>query len=375
MKVSLVSGLCVVNDAISNVVYDEYAWFTEDARNDLKLYCNQCDYGDVRNMEVRGLKDILFDRHFQESELIIFHFGVYYEIFDAIIATPSTAKKLVIFHNLTPKKILPEKEFETSDKSFRKLYNIQFADHVYCDSITNLDVLRQHGVSTPATIMPLALHGKLKAPEKKPSTKDNIIRLLYIGRFVTTKGPHELLRALDGILAQGTPVNIKLDLVGNLVLSDATLYDEICRLVSELNEKYSNKIAVTCHDNASDELKGRLLTEADIFILPTYHEGFCMPILEALASACRVVVYENSNTPAISNGFADLVPTGDVSALSHTIYDVITEVASEEWLARGYIQYALSVTSYAASFSPDRTRRRFMRGVREILQERSQRAV
>ena len=46
-----------------------------------------------------------------------------------------------------------------------------------------------------------------------------------------------------------------------------------------------------------------------------------MPVLEALASGCKVISYDNSNLPAISGGLAQLVPTGDVAALAAAIAD------------------------------------------------------
>ena len=47
--------------------------------------------------------------------------------------------------------------------------------------------------------------------------------------------------------------------------------------------------------------------DAGVFVLPTRHEGFCVPIVEALAAGCKVIACDNSNTPAVTGGLASLV--------------------------------------------------------------------
>ena len=95
------------------------------------------------------------------------------------------------------------------------------------------------------------------------------------------------------------------------------------------------------HGDASETEKWRLLGEADIFVLPTHHEGFCVPIVEALVSGCRVIAYDNSNVTSISGGLGTLVLTGDVRALSDAIARTVGDVSSAAWVSDGgYGTYA-----------------------------------
>ncbi len=363
LKISYIHGLCVKNDAISNSIRDEIRWLGSAGGNDIRLYSYECDYEDLPFTKVSDSRDIVFDHHFQSSGIVIFHFGIFYPLFDLLAITPKSAKRLVVFHNITPKQFVSAENHQTIDKSFQQMSNIMFADHVACVSQTNLDVLCAAGIYTPATILPLAVHSKLQSPGSKPSHLDLVVRLAFIGRFVLSKGPGELLEALDKVLQHNQSLNLILDMVGNLSFSDSVLLAELRNIIDAMHRSYGARVIIRIHGNVNDEIKHRILCDADLIVLPTYHEGFCVPIVEALASGCKVIAYENSNTPAISGGFTRLTPTGDVAALSCAITEVIEEITSPALRGSGsesYAEYSDKVKNYTEQYSTDRTKRRFL---------------
>ena len=370
MKISYIHGLCVKNDAISNSIRDEINWLSSDIHNDVRLYAYECNHSTLPFSKVTDLRDVAYDPHFQSSDLVIFHFGVYYPLFDLLPVAPKSAKRLVVFHNITPKEFVSVENHPTIDQSFRQMSNIVYADQVVCDSQTNLDVLRSVGINTPATVLPLAVHSNLQTPKKKPSQFDGLIRVAFIGRFVRSKGPGELLEALDKLLQCNQSIHLKLDMVGNLSFSDSVLLEDIRKNVDAMRTTYKDRFKVSIHGNASEEMKQQILLDADLFILPTYHEGFCVPILEAFAKGCKVIVYENSNTPAISGGFSRLTPTGDVTALSCAINETIEEIKSSAWCSdstESYSEYSKKVRMHVQQYSPERTERRFLKFIKSIL--------
>jgi glycosyltransferase involved in cell wall biosynthesis len=358
-----VHGICVKHDAISNAIKDEITWLSSEEHHDVRLYAYTCDYANLHCTIVHDLRDVIFDHHFQSSDLVVFHFGVFYSLFDLLAVTPKRAKRLVVFHNITPKQFVSVENYPTIDKSFQQMANIVFADHVVCVSHTNLDMLRMAGIHTHATVLPLAVHCALQIPTSKPSFLDEIVRLAFIGRFVPSKGPGELLEALHRVLQHNRSVRLKLDMVGNLSFSDAALLEEIRKTVETMHRSHADRIIINIHGNASEEVKHRILHEADLFVLPTYHEGFCVPIVEALASGCQIIAYENSNTPAISGGFARLSRTGNVEALSDEIAEALAEVRTSTWKKAGagsYAEYAQKLRNYVSQYLPENVKRQFI---------------
>jgi glycosyltransferase involved in cell wall biosynthesis len=368
VRISYIHGICVNNDAISNSIRDEITWLAE-AGHEVRLYAYACDHATLPFKQVANSSEIACDPHFQSSDLVVFHFGVYYPLFDTIFVTPKSARRLVVFHNITPKEFVPAEHHETIDKSFLQLANIGFAHHVVCVSQTNLDVLHAAGITVPATVLPLALHSRASLPQNKPSAMDGVLRLAFLGRFVRSKGPLELLRALDGVLQTHAELRVQLDMMGNLVFSYSTLLDELQAQMTDLHHRYGDRISVTIHGNVSEDDKHDLLRKADLFVLPSYHEGFCVPILEALVSGCQVVSYANSNIPAICGGLARLVPTGDVTALSCAIGEAVDQISTPGWRASegGYDQYAIAAAAYVDGFAPQRAKRRFLNFIRNLV--------
>lgn len=364
MKISYIHGVCVKNDAISNSIRDEIKWLVSRGHNDVRLYAYECDHADLPSIKVSDLKNVAFDEHFQSSDLVVFHFGVFYPLFDLLAITPKRAKRLVIFHNITPKEFVPIEKHPLIDESFKQLANISFADHVACDSQTNLDVLRVIGIQTPATVLPLAVHSNFNIPKSKPSFLDGVVRLAFVGRFVRSKGPGQLLEAFESALRHDQKLHMSLDMIGNLSFSDLTLLGEIKNAVEAIHKSYGGRAKITIHGDATEEIKQEILANADLFVLPTYHEGFCVPILEALGSGCRVIAYDNSNTPAISGGFARLTPTGDVDELSFALAEVVRELTSSAWQSKGtqsYAEYSAKVEKYVLQYSPERTKHAFVK--------------
>jgi glycosyltransferase involved in cell wall biosynthesis len=367
MRISYVNGICVRHDAISNSVRNEIRVLSENGQHDVRLFAYACDFADIPYSLVESVGDIAMDPHFQSSDLIVFHFGVYYPLFDLTAVAPTGAKRLVVFHNITPKEVLPPSQWPTIERSCMQLPNAAWVDHVLCDSETNLLALQQASVSTPASVMPLPVH-VTKGPASKTSFEDSILRILFLGRFVRSKGPQDLLNAMQAVMRdvpQGILVNV--DLVGNMLFSDQELLTELRAAAAELERDYRGSLTVTFRGNVDDDAKHELLQRADMFVLPTYHEGFCVPIIEALASGCVVVAYENSNTPAISGGLASLTRTGDVASLAVAIRQAMELTASRHWRSEGYAEHLERAWLHACRFSPPLVAHRFLSFVESLV--------
>ncbi|MEN3294929.1 MAG: hypothetical protein V7642_4182 [Burkholderiales bacterium] len=369
MKVSYVHGVCVKYDAISNCIRDEIRILQGNAVGDVRLYTYCCEYEDLPFTGVNELRDVVFDPHFQSSDLVVFHFGVFCPLFNLLPLSPRRAKRLVVFHNITPAALVSPEMRGVIEKSFAQMSNIMWADHVACDSDTNLEVLRAAGIQTPATVLPLAVHAKIGPPAQKPSFNDKITRIAFVGRIVRSKGVGDLLEAVHHVAANSQGTRLLVDLVGNMMFSDTALVKEAENLAGMLERQFGQRVAVNLHGDATEEAKRRILRDADLFVLPSYHEGFCVPIIEAIASGCRVVAYSNSNIPAVSGGLATLVATGNVESLSMAVHETIRQVSSVLWRGKGrgaYEEYARIAARYVDRYSPRRTSQNFLRLVSDL---------
>lgn len=343
------------------------------ANFDVRLYTHECDHPELPYVDARDCADVVLAPHFQGSELVVFHFGIHSPLLDLLPVVPMRAKKIVVFHNITPPAIADPLHRPLIERSFSQLQNLRWADRIICVSETNRDVLRQHGIDRDTVVIPLAIHSELEAPQSKPSFEDEILRLAFIGRFTRSKGPDDLLQAVPSALAgleQTGYRRVQVDLVGNLEFSDRTLLDRLANQIASMRARQSAMLDVFMHGNATEEIKHRLLREAHVFVLPTQHEGFCVPIVEAIASGCRVIAYENSNTPAICGGLGNLVKTSDIDALARALLEVSASLRRPEWRAAGplsYARYLQAGRAHVQQFSAPHVERRFLEAVRGTL--------
>jgi glycosyltransferase involved in cell wall biosynthesis len=364
MKIAYLNSICQKYDAISNAIRDEIGWLRA-AGHEVRLFAYACEFDDVPCTIVDNEAHVVFDPFFQSCDLAVFHFGVYYSLFNVLPAVPRKARRLVVFHNITPKHVLPATSHALIDRSFRQMANIAFADHVVCVSHTNEAVLREAGIAVPATVLPLAVHTELKAPQAKASFDDDQVRIAFVGRLVQSKAPLDMLAAVERVLGADQQLRVRVELVANIGFSDPAVVESVRGQLAQLERRFGARIGVALHGNASEEVKMRILTDADLFVLPTHHEGFCVPILESLASGCRVVCYDNSNTPAVAGGLGSLVPTGDVAALAAAVGAEVARVRSAAWRGGGYQASVRAAQAHLGKFAVDNIRTRFLTLIRQ----------
>ncbi|NVM41707.1 glycosyltransferase family 4 protein [Brucella anthropi] len=235
---------------------------------------------------------------------------------------------------------------------------MSFADKIICCSEVNRRVLSDAGINTETAVVPLSIKIPDSFPSSKPSFYDNIIRIAFVGRFVQSKGIDDLIKSLSVIINSQTEYVIQVDLIGNIKFSDDAIVDRLNAFIGNLQAKEKDRIFISILGNAANEQKYKILRDADIFVLPTYHEGFCVPIIEAMSAGCIVVSYENSNVPEICGGLATLVTTGNVAQLTDAIFSSLSKVSSSEWRRSDgeYSRYLKDVTSHISHYSPSRIR-------------------
>lgn len=120
------------------------------------------------------------------------------------------------------------------------------------------------------------------------SKKDNDrLELLFVGAIHREKGIFELLNALK-YFSEG---EVHLNICGQL--TDAAMQAEFDKLIEELGKK------VTLLGYVSGDMKASVFRNADILILPSYHEGLPLVIMEALGAGCGIIATPVGAMPEI----------------------------------------------------------------------------
>jgi glycosyltransferase involved in cell wall biosynthesis len=144
--------------------------------------------------------------------------------------------------------------------------------------------------------------------------------LLFLGRLGPRKGCYVLLEALRAVRAEFPSVRLLMGGDGEV--------DKVVARAAELG--------LAAHVQAlgwvDAEERGRWLRSAAVYVLPSFHEGLPMSILEAMAAGLPIVSTTVGGIPeAVTDGQEGLlVPPGDPEALARALCRVLSSATVRE---------------------------------------------
>jgi len=327
-RVAICSGVYVEKDGISGSIACKLALFERLRRNgapvEAMVYCHGTDRPGPRVTEHANVADLLLHPGFLCADVYCFEFGVHNDLFDTIFVLPTRAAKLGVYHNVTPLELVGEAQRPVVRRSLAQRYNLFETGHVVCVSEFNRrDLL---GIGFPPERMsvvpcPTPPTRLVRLPTKLVRQDAGPIEFLFVGRFVRAKGVIELLEAAEQLAAENPPP-FRLTLVFNRSFSDP-------KLLAWLDERMRREPArpwLRLVPSATDAELAEEYRSADCFVIPSHHEGFCIPVIEALWAGCHVLAADAGNLPFILDGLGKLFPVRDADRLAGAMRRVLHEL-------------------------------------------------
>jgi len=149
----------------------------------------------------------------------------------------------------------------------------------------------------------------LKALKSRNDRDTGECRLVFVGRLVSEKGLHILLKAFSKVVKKG--YNAKLTIVGDGPLRI---------LLMKYRKRLGEKLVWYGKTRYPETVKIKIIANSDILVLPSLNELFGFVILEALSLNKRVIASRVGGIPEIlSPKCGSLVTPGDVDSLADTI--------------------------------------------------------
>lgn len=327
VRVALYSGIVMERDAVSK----SFLWKLRllqrlrDAGCPVEVtgFTQGSDYEDRDIRVTPHIGSLLHDRQFGEADIHVFEYGMGYELFNALflIDRPS----LVIDHNTTPPELIDDPIVQLAcEKAIRERHNLHLATRIATVSEFTRNQLVDMGLgSPPITVIHLPPNNVDVAPGDRDHSErfsGNPIKLLYVGRLVKAKGVQDLLSAMQQLWKRDR--DVELTLAGSIRFSQPHVVAMIERTLAQ----HETSGRMTLVRDASDEAIAELYGESDIFVMPSHHEGYCVPVVEALRSGCFVIGSDAGNIPTVLGGLGSVFPTGDADALARRIEEFAQRV-------------------------------------------------
>ena len=149
---------------------------------------------------------------------------------------------------------------------------------------------------------------ELRKDNVKPDIPKKGLNLVFVGMINRDKGILDLLRAM----LKCADIPLHLDICG--LITDNSIEDDYKNLVAELNSRVTENGYIKGVD------KTNLLCKSDVLVLPSYHEGLPLVVLEAMASGLGLIVTKVGAIPEIlSDQNAVFIEPGDINSIEQAI--------------------------------------------------------
>jgi len=273
-----------------------------------------------------------WERLTRPGDIAILHYSIASDSIAHVHAVADVA--LLAYHNITPAELLwrwtPDLA-RVCHEGRRTLAGLagQVAG-ASADSTFNAEELAGLGFAEPAVVGILRpeLSPSVTTPDRHPSRR---LELLFVGRGVPNKAIHHLVMAVHALSDVGRDVH--LTHIGSW--GGAPRYERYCRDLARWLGVTSN---VTFAGSVSDDEMVAAYQSADVFVCLSDHEGFCVPIVEAMQYGLPIVAYASSAIPWTAGDAALLLDEKSPSLVAEAIMEVNENPALRERMASGRVQ-------------------------------------
>jgi L-malate glycosyltransferase len=246
--------------------------------------------------------------------------------------------KLVNYHNITPAELLrdwePAVAYEvalgrTQLARLAPQSRFAVADSAFNES--ELHALGYHGTA----VVPLLIDMHSKSDEPDPELAASLARrkerdggadLLYVGKISPHKAPHDLVKMLDVLRRVYDPA-ARLHMVGSPL---GETYEPALRaFIAELG---LGDAAFLPGSVTGAELEA-YFQAADVFVCASDHEGFCVPLAEAMGHGVPIVAYGVTAVPETVGGAGLVLPDKSAVPFAAAVGRVLGDERLREILA------------------------------------------
>ena len=238
----------------------------------------------------------------QKDDVIILHVGGASKLNEWIKKAPCS-KKIMVYHNITPPVFFEPYSKKCADYCRSGLSQIASLkdtfDMVLAVSEFNKQNLLDMGYKCKINVLPILI--PFSDYEKEPSAEilekynDDYTNIIFLGRIVPNKKQQDVIAAFNSYQKNYNPKS-RLFLIGNP--RDFENYGEQLKEYTKRLE--TSNVIFTGHTKFNEILAYYKLS--DLFLCMSEHEGFCVPLVEAMYFNIPILAYASSAIPSTLGG-------------------------------------------------------------------------
>ena len=288
------------------------------------------------------LSDKLFvveDLPEHDDYVLLVHHSMGHGVLDFILSL--AAPKVLIYHNVTPPEFLDDAPWVIPYAHLGRQQITDMRPHMsasLADSEYNMLELRDYGYDDAEVCSLLFDLNRLRprradAKAGHAAAPSDSFTVLFVGRVVKSKGQADLVDAFAEFTKRHSGPS-RLVLVGRFDSVDDAYPAEIRRRA----EAYGLSDRVTLTGGVSDDELSRWFATADAYVSLSHHEGFGVPLIEAMAHGLPVIAWPVSAIAYTIGDAAIQLPERTPAAVA----DALVRLATDDKYRRTVIERQLS---------------------------------
>jgi L-malate glycosyltransferase len=256
----------------------------------------------------------------RRGDVTIFHFALPSPLTDAFATLPG--RKVLQYHNITPASFFAAYDpqlFRLAALGRQELQSLAGrVDLALGDSEFNRQELEELGFS-PTGVLPIAVNtSRITDAPRRPALEkilgDGLINILFVGRIVPNKRIDDHIRLAE-MYKRYVDYYYRFIFVGRY---DAipSYFAQVQALITEF-EMLPDRFWFT--GPVPDEDLGAFYRWADAYVSLSEHEGFCVPLVEAMAADVPILAYAAGAVPETLGGAGLLFSPKDLEFAAETL--------------------------------------------------------
>ena len=270
-------------DSVSNGVL-----FTQKLLQDMGFESNI--YVCTNPIDIKFAHEVYHISQYQQSSenLLFYHHSIGHICHENIM--DFLDKKVLIYHNITPSHFFKNEQYlQVACNKGREQLRDSVSSFVgsFADSKYNCKELKYYDYTNPIVLpilMDLDKKVSVIANEKIVQKYANTYNILFIGRVVQNKCQHQLIDVMLQLKERDVQ-NVKLFIVGGVSQPEYFNY------INNYSKNLGLSLNVVITNKVSDEDLAAYYKNADLYLSLSEHEGFGMPLIEAIKYDIPVLAY------------------------------------------------------------------------------------
>jgi glycosyltransferase involved in cell wall biosynthesis len=326
-RIALLAPLLTPGDAITNDILGMYAAL-EKSGSEVRIYAAETDLKEPKVRHVSKINSFLRE----SSDILIYHYSIGWEPALELLRK-KRCRRVVKYHNVTPPEFFApwSEAYEVACRGGRAQLRAvadSRADLYLSDSEYNMRELIDYGADEEASA-PLApfhhidrLHSLDADLSVLNAYRDARTNILMVGRVAPNKGHASLIEAF-ALYHRYYNNQSRLLIVGKEDRRLASYSEHLRGIV----KGFGLQDAVVFTGEVSDQQLKAYYLLSHMFMIMSEHEGFCVPLVEAMAMKIPVVAYGSSAIPQTLGGAGLLWDEHDPHLLAESANFLIKDEA------------------------------------------------